>query len=108
MACADGRVALGQCDPIQVPGPRKPSLSCVGVSGSLYEDDLDGECHGWEAGQMPLMTPNLRETIFFRLASDEFPRQRGQSLNILDTTGLFAMVLTARLALHDMKDNHHG
>ena len=57
---------------------------------------------------MPLMTPNLREAIFFRLASDEFLRQRGQSLNILDTAPLFAMVLTAILALHDMKDNYHG
>jgi hypothetical protein len=52
--------------------------------------------------------PKFERNHFFRLASDEFPRQRGQSLNILDTTALFAMVLTAILALYDMKDNHHG
>jgi hypothetical protein len=47
---------------------------------------------------MPSMAPNLKETVF-RLSSDEFPRQREQSLNILDSTGLFAMVLTATLCL---------
>ena len=41
-----------------------------------------------------------------RLASGELMGQQGQGLNILDNTGLFAMVLTAILALHE--DNHHG
>jgi hypothetical protein len=52
--------------------------------------------------------PKFWRNDLFRLASDEFPGQRRQSLNILDTTGLFAMVLTAILALNDMKDNHNG
>ena len=43
MACADGRVALGQCDPIPAPVPRRPWLSGVGESGSLFEAGLDLE-----------------------------------------------------------------
>jgi hypothetical protein len=35
------------------------------------------------------------------LASSELAGQRGQGLNILDNTGLFAMVLTVLLALHE-------
>jgi len=53
MACADGRVTLGQFDPIQTPGPRRPWLSCVGESGSRCEDDLGVERCGSEAGQEP-------------------------------------------------------
>jgi hypothetical protein len=56
---------------------------------------------------MPSMAPNLKETVF-RLSSDEFPRQHEQSLNILDSTGLFAMVADSTTCLYDMKDNRHG
>lgn len=63
MACADGKVTLGQCDPIQAPGPKRPWLSCVCESESLFEDDLDVAGRGWEAGQMPLMTPSFGEMI---------------------------------------------
>jgi hypothetical protein len=46
--------------------------------------------------------PSLRGIIpFTTLASSEFAGQRGQGLNILDNTGLFAMVLTVILALHE-------
>jgi hypothetical protein len=53
MACAGGRVPLGHCDPIQVPGPRRPWLSCVGESGSRCVDALGIERRGAEAGQAP-------------------------------------------------------
>ena len=53
MACAGGRAALGQFDPIQAPGPTRPWLSCVGESGSRCEDDLGVERRGREAGQVP-------------------------------------------------------
>ena len=53
MACADGRAALGQFDPIQAPAPRRPWLSCVGESGSLCEDDLGVERRRREACQAP-------------------------------------------------------
>jgi hypothetical protein len=46
--------------------------------------------------------PSRREIIpFITLASGELAGQRGQGLNILDNTGLFAMVLTVILALHE-------
>jgi hypothetical protein len=46
--------------------------------------------------------PSLREIIpSITLASGELAGQRGQGLNILDNTGLFAMVLTVILALHE-------
>lgn len=63
MACAGGRAALGQFDPIQALGPKRPWLSCVGESGSRYEDDLGGERRGWEAGQASSMFP-LCEELF--------------------------------------------
>ena len=53
MAYASERVALGQFDPIQAPGPRRPWLSCVGESGSRCEDDLGVDRRGSEAGQAP-------------------------------------------------------
>ena len=40
LACADGRVILGQFGPIQAPRPRRPGLSCVGESESRCEGDL--------------------------------------------------------------------
>jgi hypothetical protein len=55
MACVDERVAFGQCDPIQAPGPRRPWLSCVGEFGFRYEDDLGVERRGWETRQAPWM-----------------------------------------------------
>ena len=39
--------------------------------------------------------------LLITLTSGELAGQRGQGLNILDNTGLFAMVLTALLALHE-------
>ena len=46
--------------------------------------------------------PSLREIIpFVTLALGELAGQRGQGLNILDNTGLFAMVLTVILALYE-------
>ena len=111
MACAGGRVALGQCDPILAPGPKRPWLFCVGESGFLCGDDLGFEHRGYEACQAPWIFPLYEESfreIILRatLASGEWEGQRGQDLNILDNTGLFAMVLTAILPY--MKDNHHG
>lgn len=53
MACAGGRAALGQFDPIQAPAPRRPWLSCVGESGSLCEDGLGLERRRREACQAP-------------------------------------------------------
>lgn len=53
MACAGGRAALGQFDPIQAPASRRPWLSCVGESGSLCEDDLGFERRRREACQAP-------------------------------------------------------
>lgn len=50
MACAGGRAALRQFDPIQAPGPRRPWPSCVGESVSRCEDDLGVERRGSEAG----------------------------------------------------------
>ena len=64
MACVGGRVALGHFDPIQAPGPRRPWLSCVGESGSRYEDDLGVERRGWEAGQAPWMFPICEKSFF--------------------------------------------
>jgi hypothetical protein len=49
---------------------------------------------GW-SGIMDIL---LQETT---LASGELVGQPGQGLNILDNTGLFAMVLRAILALHE-------
>lgn len=50
---------------------------------------------------------SLSEIILqITIASGELAGQQGQGLNILDNTGLFAMVLTALLAY--MKDNYHG
>ena len=66
MACAGGRAAFGQLDPIQAPRPRRPWLSCVGESGSRYEDDLGVERRGWEAGQAPWIFP-IGEKSFFIL-----------------------------------------
>jgi hypothetical protein len=46
--------------------------------------------------------PSLGEiNLRISLASGELAGQRGQGLNILDNTGLFAMVLTVLLALHE-------
>jgi hypothetical protein len=53
MACAGGRAAFGQFDPIQAPVPTRPWLSCVGESGSRCEDDLGVERRGREAGRAP-------------------------------------------------------
>ena len=39
-ACANGRATLDQRNPIQVQGPRKPWLFCVGESESRCDDDL--------------------------------------------------------------------
>ena len=66
MACAGGRVAFGQFDPIQALGPRRPWLSCVGESGSLCEDDLGVERRAWEARQAPWIFP-LCEKSFLLL-----------------------------------------
>ncbi len=57
MTCADGRVTLGQFDPIQAPGSRRPWLSCVGESGSQCEDDFGLDRRGWEASQAPWKFP---------------------------------------------------
>ena len=46
MACAGGRAACNQLDPIQAPEPRRPWLSYVGESGFQYEDDLGVESRG--------------------------------------------------------------
>jgi hypothetical protein len=48
-----------------------------------------------------MMFPSVRIILQFTLASGELVGQWGQSLNILDNAGLFAMVLTAILALHE-------
>ena len=53
MACAGEMVAFDQLDPILVPEPRRPWLSCVGESGFRCEIDLEVEHRGQEAVQTP-------------------------------------------------------
>ena len=99
-ACAGERAALGQFDPIQALGTTMPWLSCVGESGSRYEDDFDVVRRRWGPGQTLWMFPPVRNHSL-TLASDQLVGQCRQDLNILDNTGLFAMVLGAILALHE-------
>lgn len=48
-----------------------------------------------------MFPPCKERDLQITLPSGELAGQRGQGLNILDNTGLFAMVLTALLASHE-------
>ena len=86
-------MAFGQVDPTQAVAPRRPWLFCVGESGSRSADDPVVERRSWEAGQTPWSFPSGRNHSPDHLSIGEWLGQCGQDLNILDNTGLFAMVL---------------
>lgn len=53
MAYAGEMVAPDRLDPILVPEPRRPLLSCVGESEFRCEGDLEGDRREWKAVQAP-------------------------------------------------------
>ena len=88
MACAGGKVELGQFDPILAPTSIRPWISCVGESESLFEDDFRVAHRESDAVLEPCyLLPVYGMTLPFTIASGEWRVNEGKALIFLTVRG---------------------